>query len=130
VNEKQIDFHKLGRYTKNPSVPTPLINLETRPESMDDEMNEPLKIRNRIMSEKLSVNEEEILEVKRKNTEMAFEEVNNPRKFSVISNLSNVSNVPLSNLSEGRLVFDTEKLYCEEEKQEFMEVFSENEQFL
>ena len=53
-------------------------------------MNEPLRFRPRIMSEKIMENEEMHLpDVRRKNTEMMMEP---QRKNSQISNISNMSN--------------------------------------
>ncbi len=52
MNEKEKELHWLPMYCKHPGIPKPVISLES--EKMigeDEEMNEPLKVRQRIMSE-------------------------------------------------------------------------------
>jgi hypothetical protein len=62
VNQKQIDFHRLNKYTKNPAI-SPSINLgkesEVQDEEADEAVNEPLQTRSRVMSERINDGEEQ-----------------------------------------------------------------------
>lgn len=43
----------MSKLTKNPLITKPLIDLTKKSDGFDEEMNEPLVIRHRIMSERL-----------------------------------------------------------------------------
>jgi hypothetical protein len=114
---------KVARLTKDPGHPRPAFTLEQKDSQKmigeDDDMNEPLRFRSRIMSERLPDDEAIVPEgSRRKNTEMNIEP---SRKDSYLSNVSNVSDY---NQSE-------DNFYLPEEQRELVsEPVGENEKFL